>query len=87
LTVFLHIGRMRYEALAGALTLEELEAAVPTVELLAKAARRRKEAGALQSEGITARLYSYSTDDAVGAAADGDNGAGSLRGLTCHMRE
>ncbi|HIC68709.1 MAG TPA: hypothetical protein EYO90_04185, partial [Candidatus Latescibacteria bacterium] len=49
---FLRIGRMRYEALADALTLEELEAAVPTVELLAKAARRRKEAGALQSEGI-----------------------------------
>ena len=47
---FLRIGRMRYEALADALTLEELEAAVPTLELLAKAARRWKEAGALQSE-------------------------------------
>ena len=47
---FLRIGRMRYEALADALTLEELRAAVPTVELLAKAARRRKEAGVFQSE-------------------------------------
>ena len=49
---FLRIGRMRYEALADALTLEELEAAVPTVELLAKVARRRREAGVFQSEGI-----------------------------------
>ena len=47
---FLRIGRMRYEALADALTLEELQAAVPAVELLAKAARRRKEAGVLQPE-------------------------------------
>jgi len=33
-------------------------------------------------DGLYARLYSYSTDGAVGDAADGDNGAGSLKGLT-----
>ena len=33
-------------------------------------------------DGLYARLYSYSTDGAVGETADGDNGARSLRGLT-----
>ena len=47
---FLRIGRMRYEALADALTLDELRASVPAVELLAEAARRRKEAGVSQPE-------------------------------------
>ena len=48
---FLRMGRMRYEALADVLNLEELQAAVPVIEMLSRAARRPKGANQSESEG------------------------------------
>ena len=48
---FLRMGRMRYEALADVLTLAELQAAVPVIEMLSRAAKRHKGANQSETEG------------------------------------
>ena len=49
---FLRIGHMRIEAIANALTLEELEAVVPVMEILSDAIDRQDEAdSSARSEG------------------------------------
>ena len=47
---FLRMGRMKYEALADILTEEELEAAIPVLEMLSAAARRHRDAAQSDEE-------------------------------------
>jgi len=49
---FLRLGRLKYEALADALTLEELRTAVPAIEMLSEAAGRRRKASTSDSDAI-----------------------------------
>jgi DNA-binding MarR family transcriptional regulator len=59
---FLRMGRMRYEALADVLTLEELRAAVPVIEMLSRAAKRRKGANQSETEGNGSEARSAQLD-------------------------
>ena len=57
----LRMGRMRYEALAAALTDEEISAAIPVLEMLSQAARRHgspaaPESGSQPAEAVPAQL-------------------------------